>query len=290
MRSFILSCRNRCSALKRIYRVPFLCFLVATIAACNPQGSAPQEQADPLTIASSANSNVPASAPVSGRHHISLNPSEVKLLVKEVMNSAYGVGNFDPSRNCWKYEFKVGGDSLDYCMLGVVSKVSTEADDTKVYIQSHSDPQAEIYSQVDPGIEGLFVVGLDADKKIKVLAAKPATDMGQAGDCGCLNSKVIQVGPARYGWLSTAGGIWQGVQVARYSLQVPVGSEIRDVSGIPRVSEKSPDETNELAVKTDGKPIAGMYPLEITRKRGDTVLEKRLVSYDETKGVYPWSP
>lgn len=212
------------------------------------------------------------------------------MLIKELMDFAYGAGNFDQSRNCWKYEFKAGGGSLDYCMLGVVSKVSTEADGTKVYIQSHSDPQAEIYSQVDPGIEGLFVVGLDADKKIKVLAAKPATDMGQAGDCGCLNSKVIQVGPARYGWLSTAGGIWQGVQVTRYSLQVPVGSEIRDVSGIPRVSEKSPDETNELAVKTDGKPIAGMYPLEITRKRGDTVLETRLVSYDETKGVYPWSP
>ncbi|QHG89066.1 hypothetical protein K6982_09080 [Xanthomonas cucurbitae] len=206
------------------------------------------------------------------------------------MNSAYGVGNFDPSRNCWKYELKVGEDSLDYCMIGVVSKVSTETDGAKIYVQSHSDPQAEIYSQVDPGIEGLFVVGSDVDKKIKVLAAKPATDMGQAGDCGCLNSKVIQVGPARYGWLSTAGGIWQGVQVTRYSLQVPVGSEIRDVSGIPRVSEKSPDETNELSVKTDGKPVAGMYPLEVARKRGDTVLETRLVSYDEAKGIYPWNP
>ncbi|WP_223214437.1 hypothetical protein [Xanthomonas cucurbitae] len=238
MRLFILFCRNRCSALKRIYRVPFFCFLVATIAACNPQGGALQEQADLPTTASPANSNVPASAPVSVRNHISPNPSEVKSLVKEVMNSAYGVGNFDPSRNCWKYELKVGEDSLDYCMIGVVSKVSTETDGAKIYVQSHSDPQAEIYSQVDPGIEGLFVVGSDVDKKIKVLAAKPATDMGQAGDCGCLNSKVIQVGPARYGWLSTAGGIWQGVQVTRYSLQVPVGSEIRDVSGIPRVSEK----------------------------------------------------
>ncbi|NMI54162.1 hypothetical protein E1J25_21645 [Xanthomonas hortorum pv. taraxaci] len=206
------------------------------------------------------------------------------------MDSAYGANNFDASRNCWKYSFQAGSESLDYCMIGAVSKVSSDADGVRVYVQSHSDPQAEIYSQVDPGLEGLFFVGLDADKKVTVLASKPAIDMGQAGDCGCLDAKVIQVGPARYGWLSTTGGVWQGVQVTRYSLQVPVGSEIRDVSGIPRVSENTPNESIDLNVKSDGKVVAGMYPLEITRKRGSNVLETRLVSYDEVKGIYPWSP
>ncbi|OAX87135.1 hypothetical protein A7D16_17335 [Xanthomonas nasturtii] len=206
------------------------------------------------------------------------------------MDSAYGAANFDSSRQCWKYEFQAGNESLDYCMLGVVSKIFSDADGKTVYVQAHSDPQAEIYSQVDPGLQGLFVVGVEAGRKVKMLAARPAIDMGQAGDCGCLDAKVIQVGPARYGWLSTSGGIWQGVHVTRYSLHVPLGTEIRDVSTIPRVSEKSPDETNDLKVETGGKVIAGMYPLEVTHKRGDTILETRLVSYDEEKGIYPWSP
>ncbi|MEQ7753882.1 hypothetical protein ABQZ69_03605 [Xanthomonas sp. WHRI 8391] len=230
------------------------------------------------------------SAPVSGGDHASIDPAKLTSIAKEVMDSAYGANNFDALRSCWKYSFQAGSESLDYCMIGAVSKVSSDADGVKVYVQSHSDPQAEIYSQVDPGLEGLFFVGLDADKKVTVLASKPAIDMGQAGDCGCLDAKVIQVGPARYGWLSTTGGVWQGVQVTRYSLQVPVGSEIRDVSGIPRVSENTPDERIDLNVKSDGKVVAGMYPLEITRKRGDNVLETRLVSYDEAKGIYPWSP
>ncbi|PPT73862.1 hypothetical protein XaplCFBP3122_18955 [Xanthomonas arboricola pv. populi] len=206
------------------------------------------------------------------------------------MDSVYGATNFDPSRQCWKYEFQANSESLDYCMLGVVSKVSSDADGTTVYVQAHSDPQAEIYSQVDPGLQGLFVVGVEAGRKVKMLAAKPAIDMGQAGDCGCLDAKVIQVGPARYGWLSTSRGIWQGVQVTHYSLHVPLSAEIRDVSTISRVSEKSPNESNDLKVETGGKVIAGMYPLEVTRKRGSTILETRLVSYDEVKGIYPWNP
>ncbi|MCC4587460.1 hypothetical protein LL962_10170 [Xanthomonas sp. NCPPB 1067] len=230
------------------------------------------------------------SAHVSGRSDPNLSSLVIEAVVANTLNSAYGASNFDPSRNCWKYEFQAGSESLDYCMIGAVSKVFSDADGTKVYVQAHSDPQAEIYSQVDPGLEGLFVAGLGDDNKIKMLAAKPAIDMGQAGDCGCLDAKIIQVGPGRYGWLSTAGGIWQGVQVTRYSLQVPIGGEIREVSGIPRVSENAPGETNDLNVKADGQVVAGMYPLEVMRKRGETKLETRLVAYDEAKGIYPWDP
>ncbi|MFL7984918.1 hypothetical protein [Xanthomonas vasicola] len=229
-------------------------------------------------------------APANMLSNSTLSSSEIEVVIRNAMNTAYGANNFDVSRSCWKYEFQTGGEPLNYCMTGAVSKVSTDPDGTKIYVQAHSDPQAEIYSQVDPGLEGLFVVSLSDDKKFKVLAAKPAIDMGQAGDCGCLDAKIIQAGPTRYGWLSTTGGIWQGVQVTRYSLQVPVGGEIREVSGIPRTSENTPGESNDLNVKTDGQVVAGMYPLEVTRKRGKAILETRLVAYDEAKGIYSWDP
>ncbi|WP_434991202.1 hypothetical protein [Xanthomonas melonis] len=278
---------------KWFFKTASLCPLVLSVAACTPtpQGSALQEQSSSSeSVSSASSSNGPVSAPGSGLSNVNLNSLEIEKIIKNAMNVAYGSNNFDSSRNCWKHEFQAGSELLDYCMIGAVSKIFTDADGTKVYVQAHSDPQAEIYSQVDPGLEGLFVVGVGDDKKIKMLAAKPAIDMGQAGDCGCLDAKVIQVGPERYGWLSTVGGIWQGIQVTRYSLQVPAGGEIREVSGIPRVSENAASEINDLNVKVDGQVVAGMYPLEVTRKRGETKLETRLVAYDEAKGIYPWDP
>lgn len=282
---------KRNSSLARFSNLPTFFLLALLAAGCSPQSGGLQEEVDSPKSASVANALGGSKSESAGASdHVPPNSEELRSIVKEIMDSAYGANNFDASRRCWKYSFQAGNESLDYCIIGAISKVSSDADGVKVYVQSHSDPQAEIYSQVDPGLEGLFFVGLDADKKVTVLASKPAIDMGQAGDCGCLDAKVIQVGPARYGWLSTTGGVWQGVQVTRYSLQVPVGSEIRDVSGIPRVSENTPDESIDLNVKSDGKVVAGMYPLEITRKRGANVLETRLVLYDEAKGIYPWSP
>ncbi|WIH06910.1 hypothetical protein KHF85_12110 [Xanthomonas translucens pv. graminis] len=206
------------------------------------------------------------------------------------MNSAYGAANFDSSRGCWRHSFQAGGDSMDYCMVAATPYVINSGDGARIYLQTHSDPQAGIYSQVDPGLEGLFFIGLGANQKWTALASSPAIDMGQAGDCGCSDSKVIDVGPNIHGWLSTVGGVWQGVQVTRYSLQVPMGGKIRDVSEIPRVSENSPDESNALEVDRDGKVVAGMYPIKVTQTRAGNVLGTRLVSYDERKGVYPWDP
>ncbi|UKE67632.1 hypothetical protein KM547_07960 [Xanthomonas translucens pv. phlei] len=206
------------------------------------------------------------------------------------MNSAYGAANFDSSRGCWRHSFQTGGDSIEYCMVAATPDIINGGDGARIYLQTHSDPQAGIYSQVDPGLEGLFFIGLDANQKWTALASSPAIDMGQAGDCGCTDSKVIEVGPNIHGWLSTVGGVWQGVQVTRYSLQVPMGGKIRDVSEIPHVSENSPDESNALEVDRDGKVVAGMYPIKVTQTRAGNVLGARLVSYDERKGVYPWNP
>ena len=78
--------------------------------------------------------------------------------------------------------------------------------------------------------------------------------------------------------------------MTRYSLEVPIGNEIRNVLGIAQVSEHSPDETNELNIKSEGEAVAGMYPLEVISKRGDKVLATRLVHYDEAKRIYPLAP
>ncbi len=216
--------------------------------------------------------------------------AELEVILKGVMNSAYGAGHYDASRKCWKHSFQSGQDSLDYCMVGTVSSVVTTKSGSTVYVQAHSDPEAEIYSQVDPGLEGLFVADMDANQNLKLRASRSAIDKGQAGDCGCLDARVVQVGPDRYGWLSTTGGLWQGVQVTRYSLEVPMGEEIRDVSAMPQVSERSPDETSELKIKTDSGATAGMYPLELVRKRGGKVFDTRLVHYEEAERSYPWAP
>ncbi|MCC8537625.1 hypothetical protein ACDH70_21330 [Xanthomonas axonopodis pv. poinsettiicola] len=285
-------CSVKFSLLGDFLKNSVLTFVLAfSLVACSQQPATSQERIDfsKSSLGKNDASRV-VNTRISENNSFALNSTEIDSIVRDVMNSAYGAGNFDQARRCWKYEFNASGEPLDYCMVGLVSKVSNDGEGVKLYIQAHSDPQAAIYSQVDPGLQGLFVVGVDAGKKAKTLAAKPAMDMGQAGDCGCLDAKVIQVGPARYGWLSTTGGIWQGVQVTRYSLYVPIGMEIRDVSGIPRVAEKSPSEINEFRVMTGGDVVAGMYPLEITRKRGDTVVETRLVPYDETKRTYPWNP
>ncbi|PPT75698.1 hypothetical protein XthCFBP4691_19710 [Xanthomonas theicola] len=206
------------------------------------------------------------------------------------MDSVYGRNKFDSSRGCWHHSFQTGGDSIEYCMIAAKPEAINADGGIMIYLQAYSDPQAEIYSQVEPGLEGLFLIEVGAGKKWRVVASNPAIDRGQAGDCGCLDSKLIEVGPSRYGWLSTMGGVWQGIQATHYSLQVPIGSKIRDVSNIPRVRENSPGESNTLEVERNGEVVAGMYPLKVTLSRGDSVLETRLVAYDEKQGFYPWKP
>lgn len=73
--------------------------------------------------------------------------------------------------------------------------------------------------------------------------------------------------------------------MTRYSLEVPVGDEIRDVSEILQISENSPAETNELKIKSDGGVIACIYPLEVISERDDKVVDTRVMHHDEAKAL-----
>ncbi|MGK2911375.1 MAG: hypothetical protein ACSLE1_16480 [Sphingobium sp.] len=214
----------------------------------------------------------------------------VQAAINGLMNAAYGAAHYDADRACWMLSFETPNDTLDYCMKPASPQVVASEDGPQVYVLAYSDPDAGMYSQVDPGLMGLLAASLKTDGSWAVLASSPAIDAGQSGDCACRDARLLQVGPSRYGWVSTEGGVWQGVAVQNYVIQVPVDGGFRNVSRIPRITEGKQDEINIIDVDRQGNAVAGMYPLRVTRKRGDAVVETRTVMFDAGTGVYPWRP
>lgn len=214
----------------------------------------------------------------------------VQAAVRGLMDAAYGAAHFDASRACWMHAFETPNDRLDYCMKPAPPQVVAGEDGPQIYVLAYSDPDAGMYSQVDPGLMGLMAASLKADGSWAVLASSPAIDAGQSGDCACRDARLLQVGPSRYGWVSTEGGVWQGVAVQNYVIQIPVDGVFRNVSKIPRIVEGNQDEINVIDVDRHDNALAGMYPLRVTRKRGDAVVETRTVMFDAQAGEYPWRP
>lgn len=232
----------------------------------------------------------PLAPPAPPAERRALDAAEVDAIVDAMLREAYGEDSFDAARGCWRHAFGDAAGAQDYCMRVATPAVVPGDWGPEVYVMTYSDPEAAPYALVDPGLQGLFAARVGTDGVWVPLAASPATDMGQAGDCGCRDSEVIQTGPGRYGWLSVVGDTWHGVESSLYALQVPSDGAFRDVSRIPRASEDAPGEINTLEVDRSGAPVAGMYPLKVTRRRGDTLLDTRAVTFDPVRGSYPWTP
>ncbi|MCD9030247.1 hypothetical protein LDO32_00660 [Luteimonas sp. Y-2-2-4F] len=261
---------------------------LALLSACRP--SPPEAGAAPVPAVEAPDAAAAQAPTATPPQATRLEPAQVQSIVDGLLRSAYGADSFDASRACWRHTFDAGAEPQDYCMRVAEPQVVAGEQGPQVYVLTYSDPEAGFYSLVDPGLQGLFAAQAGADGTWTTLASSPAIDMGQAGDCGCQDSELIQVGPGRYGWLSVAGGVWQGVESSLYALQVPLDGAFRNVSRIPRATESAPGETNVLEVDRDGTPVAGMYPLRVTRQRDQTVVDTREVAFDPARGVYAWTP
>lgn len=218
-----------------------------------------------------------------------LDPSKTEQIVKEMLAKAYGEQSFKAADGCWSHSLDGANGEVDYCMKPDAPKVVATASGTQVYFQTYSDPEADAYSLVDPGLRGLFAATVAADGSWKPLAVTPAMDQGQAGDCGCRNAELVQVGPALYGWKSTAGGTWQGVTVALNDLQVPMDGTFRNVSRIPQSVESAPQETVRVQIDAQGAPVAGFYPLKATRTRDGKDVGSTVIAFDPGSKTYPWA-
>ncbi|WP_236621774.1 hypothetical protein [Luteimonas huabeiensis] len=258
---------------------------LAVLSACQPSPSAAGPA--PADVAGTAATRAPTAPPLAPA---ALEPAQVQSIVDGLLRSAYGADSFDASRGCWRHTFETGEEPQAYCMRVAEPRVVAGEQGPQVYVLTYSDPDAGLYSRVDPGLQGVFAAQAGADGTWTPLASSPAIDMGQNGDCGCRDSELIQVGPDRHGWLSVAGGVWQGVESSLYALQVPIDGAFRNVSRIPRASEDAPGEVNILGVDRNRAVVAGMYPLTVTRRRGDTLLDSRTVAFDPVQGAYPWTP
>jgi len=275
-----------------VARTVLVAALMAALSACSAE-TAPAEAANAgapqggtTQPADSSAGNAPSRT--AGAAH-QVDPAKVDQIVKDMLAKAYGAQSFNAAKGCWSHQFEGANGELDYCMKAGAPKVVATSSGNQVYVQTYSDPDEDAYSLVDAGLRGLFAATVAADGSWKPLAATPAMDQGQAGDCGCVNAELVQVGPEAYGWLSTAGGTWQGVTVANNDLQVPIEGTFRNVSGIPASTEAAPDETIRIQMDTQGAPVAGFYPIKATRVRDGKELGTTVVAFDPSKKTYPWA-
>ena len=214
----------------------------------------------------------------------------LQAIARQLLDASYGAGNFDADRRCWWHEWAEAGEPVRYCMRAAPPQLVRAGQQWQLHVLAYSDPQAELYSLDQPGLKGLFAAQLEVDGQWQLLAASAGSDVGQAGDCGCADARLVQVGPARHGWLSVAGGNWQGTAVAHYLLEVPLQGRFRNVSRVPRnVEGDDPLAFNQLEIGRE-PAVAGMYPLQVSRRHGEAVLETRQLLFDPAAGFYPWTP
>lgn len=263
--------------------------LVAGLTACKAQPPAGEPSATPADSAAAAPATTAAATPTAAAP-VALSAEQLQAVVDGMLRKAYGEKAFNAGTGCWSHSFEGANDTLDYCMKPDTPKVVAAASGTQVYFQTYSDPNADTYSLVDPGLRGAFAATVTADGKWTPLAATAAIDQGQAGDCGCRDAQLVQVGPDRHGWLGTAGGTWQGVSVTQYTLLVPVNGTFRDVSRIAQSTEDSPSEVVKIQIDPTGTPVDGFYPIKATRQGDGAAAATSVIAFDPKQQVYPGAP
>lgn len=259
--------------------------LAAGLTACKASAPGAETAAAPADASAPAATAAPAASAAPAP--VSVSAETLQAVVDGMLRKAYGDKAFNASTGCWSHSFEGANDTLDYCMKADAPKVVAGASGTQVYFQTYSDPNADTYALVDPGLHGAFAATVAADGSWQPLAATPAMDQGQAGDCACRDAQLVQVGPDRHGWLGTAGGTWQGVTVTQYTLLVPVNGAFRDVSRIAQSSEDSPSETVQIQIDPTGTPVEGFYPIKATRQGDGAAAAPSLIAFDPKQQVYP---
>lgn len=271
--------------------------LLAGLAACNADApatatadaAAAPTDASSAPVATDAATTADAAPAAATATPVELAPAQLQAVVDGMLKQAYGADAFNAGKSCWTHTFETPNDELEYCMKVGKPQVVATSTGTQVYFQTTSDWNAGLYSQVDPGLRGLFAATVSADGKWEKLAASPALDQGEGGQCGCENDTLVQVGPERHGWKGLAGGMWQGVAVTSNTLYVPMDGSFVDVSGIPNMTEGNQAESTEIAIDTTGTPVDGFYPVKATVMRDGKATGTTVVAFDPQKKTYPWA-
>lgn len=228
-------------------------------------------------------------------HYASALPAPSSLdmdaIVKAVMNDQYG-NQYDTKHACWTFAHtNEQGDEATYCMRPGDAKVIDSAKGKQLYFYAANaydihDDNRYAYSQNDPGLMGAFKIQLDAKGGWTYLALDNAMDFGTAGYCGCNKASFVKLSnQGDYGWLFVSGGIWQGTVVSDYSIVMAHNAGFVDISKIPQTRESAQNTKYDVKVASE-HPGPGLFPLNVTKAKGNTKLEEFQVSFDPKKFTY----
>lgn len=202
--------------------------------------------------------------------------AEVRDLVRRVMTAEYGA----PESACYRYVDASAG--LRYCLRVEPRHVHVIGDGNLLYFMAHSDPAEGDYDAVDPGILAAYEVRL---KDGHVVSKVKALATGASGSCQCEQAQFLELGPAKFGWLFTTGGTWQGIDVYRYAIVAPVGGEFRDVSEVPQIEEDRQDVSYTVAV-APAPAAREFYPLDVRKAIDGKETFRMTVPYDPSRRSY----
>jgi hypothetical protein len=225
--------------------------------------------------------------------HADTGTSDVSTIVTEVMKNQYG-DQYDAKHSCWSFAHtseQSKGASLTYCMRPGHPEVVDTASGKQLYLYAAdandiTDNNSYMYSQNDPGLMGAFKIQLDAKGNWTLLAFDNAMEFGTQGNCGCNDAKFVKLSnQGTYGWLFASGGTWEGTTVANYSILVARKDGIVDISKIPQVTEAAQDIQYDVEVAPDQRKT-GMFPLTVTKKKGDSKIGTLQVNFDPKAFTY----
>ncbi|MEW6644961.1 MAG: hypothetical protein AB1586_30955 [Pseudomonadota bacterium] len=216
---------------------------------------------------------------------------DVDAIVKAVMNNQYGT-QYDAKHTCWTYTHtSKQGDDITYCMRPGLPELVETAKGKLLFISAANaydirDDNRYAYSQSQPGLMGAFTIGIDTKGPWTYAALNNAMEFGSGGYCGCNKASFVKLSnQGDYGWLFVSGGAWNGTVVADYSILMPRKGDFADISRIPQIQEGGQDIKYELKVASD-RPGAGLFPLVVTKIKGNVAIEDIQVNFDSKKFAY----
>lgn len=247
-------------------------------ASCRPATPTDPATPSPQSVASPPSATSPASAPI-----------DVNAAVEATLRRAYPEG-FDPANRCWRASLAIQDDTLVYCMRAQAPQVVEENGQRVIYVltASASDIAGNptyVYGATDPGLMGAFAIRVSDTGTTDLVASSPTLETGSAGDCGCSRARLVKLGAARHAWHFVSGGTWQGTTVSSHALVTPVGTDMRDVSGIPHAPESDAAVTYDIAISSDDA-AAAWYPIRVTKMDDKAVVDTRDVRFDPASGRY----
>lgn len=214
----------------------------------------------------------------------------VNAIVKAVMEDQYGK-QYDAKHACWVFAHTTEqGDDLTYCMQPGKPELVDTAKGKQLFVYAANaydikDNDRYTYSQTDPGLMGAFQVSVDAKGEWTFVAMDNAMEFGTNGYCGCNKADFVKLSnQGDYGWVFVSGGVWQGKVVADYSIVTPRKGGFVDISRIPQTTSYEQDTTYELKVAE--RPGAGLFPLVVTKIKGNAKVQDITVAFDAKKYLY----